>query len=102
LHLSPHTLHSFPTRRSSDLQVELLRATPDELDEQIATVSLDPEFPAFLQFCRQRGADVQIVSDGFDRVIAAVLREARLDVPFFADRKSTRLNSSHRTISYAV
>jgi 2,3-diketo-5-methylthio-1-phosphopentane phosphatase len=67
-------------------QVELLRATPEELDEEIAKVRLDPAFPVFLEFCRQLDADVKIVSDGFDRVIAAALRNAELEVPFFANR----------------
>ena len=48
-------------------QVALLRVTPEALDEQIRTVRIDPGFPAFLEFCRRRGAEVKIVSDGFDR-----------------------------------
>src|SRR5207248_9626639 len=34
--------------------------------------------------------------------VAAVARNAAADAERYADRKSTRLNSSHRTISYAV
>jgi 2-hydroxy-3-keto-5-methylthiopentenyl-1-phosphate phosphatase len=67
-------------------QVALLRATPEALDEQIRSVRIDPGFPAFLEFCRRRGADVKIVSDGFDRVVSAVLRSAGLSVPFFANK----------------
>jgi 2,3-diketo-5-methylthio-1-phosphopentane phosphatase len=67
-------------------QVALLRATPEELDEQIRTVRIDPGFPAFLAFCRRRGAEVNIVSDGFDRVVDAALRSAGLSVPSFANR----------------
>ena len=47
---------------------------------------IDPGFPAFLEFCRRRGAEVKIVSDGFDRVVGAALRSARLSVPFFANK----------------
>jgi 2-hydroxy-3-keto-5-methylthiopentenyl-1-phosphate phosphatase len=65
--------------------VELLRATPEELDEQIRAVRIDPGFAPFLKFCRRRGADVKIVSDGFDLVVGAALRNARLAVPFFAN-----------------
>ena len=67
-------------------QVSLLRVTPEALDEQIRTVRIDPGFPAFLELCRRRGAEVKIVSDGFDRVVSAALRSARLSVPFFANQ----------------
>jgi HAD superfamily phosphoserine phosphatase-like hydrolase len=67
-------------------QVAMLRATPEALDEQIRSVRIDPGFPAFLEFCRRHGAEVKIVSDGFDRVLSAALRRARLSVPFFANK----------------
>ena len=67
-------------------QVALLRATPGVLDEQIRSVRIDPGFPGFLEFCHRRGAEVNIVSDGFDRVINAALRSAGLSVSFFANK----------------
>jgi 2-hydroxy-3-keto-5-methylthiopentenyl-1-phosphate phosphatase len=67
-------------------QVALLRATPDALDEMVGTFRIDPGFPAFVDFCRRRGMQVKIVSDGFDRVISAVLHRAELSVPFFANK----------------
>ncbi len=67
-------------------QVAMLRVTPAALDEYIRSVRIDPGFPAFLEFCRRRGAEVKIVSDGFDRVLGAALRRARLSVPFFANK----------------
>src|SRR5437867_9503877 len=70
----PLHLHSFPTRRSSDLAV----ARADALD---LVVVPDPSLV------------VQLVGS------AAVELGERLERQ---DRKSTRLNSSHRTISYAV
>ena len=66
-------------------QAALLRATPDALDAAIGLVQLDPAFPRFVAFCRCRDIDVSIVSDGFDRVVEAALREARLPVRFFAN-----------------
>ena len=74
------------SRECMTRQVALLRATPEALDEQIRSVRIDPGFPAFLEFCRRRGADVKIVSDGFDRVVSAVLRSAGLSVPFYANK----------------
>src|SRR5437762_4597538 len=70
---SPHRdLHSFPTRRSSDLKVR-----PD-----LNHVAVGDDFGGF------RGDDATVEG-----------RAARMAE---IDRKSTRLNSSHRRISYAV
>jgi 2-hydroxy-3-keto-5-methylthiopentenyl-1-phosphate phosphatase len=73
------------SRECMGRQVELLRATPRELDEEIGKVRIDPSFRTFLDFCRCRGAEVTIVSDGFDRVVRAALENSQLDVPFFAN-----------------
>jgi 2-hydroxy-3-keto-5-methylthiopentenyl-1-phosphate phosphatase len=67
-------------------QVGLLRVTPARLDAEIGTVRIDPGFPAFLEFCSRRGAEVKVVSDGLDRVIGQALRSAGISVPFFANR----------------
>src|SRR5206468_12474111 len=68
-HLARGTLHSFPTRRSSDL------------DGNRADNGLDQQRRGSLRNSRSPGAGI------------AELRR---------DRKSTRLNSSHDQISYAV
>jgi 2,3-diketo-5-methylthio-1-phosphopentane phosphatase len=67
-------------------QVALLRASPEALDAEISTIRIDPGFPKFLEFCRRHGAELKIVSDGFDRVVSTALESARLTVPFFANR----------------
>src|SRR5207249_11407433 len=94
------TPHSFPTRRSSDLDLERLfnsfflvfaqecggdiagaRVTAQQLLPSLETlVKKDPDNPAFATALS---------------LIHAVLGEKE-------DRKSTRLNSSHVSISYAV
>src|SRR5688572_32473992 len=79
-------LHSFPTRRSSDL----LRAEPElELDRLDALLGGPPPRLGF----GQGGAAPSACQRQVDR-------GARL--PHRLDRKSTRLNSSHSQISYAV
>src|SRR5206468_12528069 len=94
----PH-LHSFPTRRSSDLAAleHLLRLDPPAvakmIHEQVA------HLPAMAHFFRHHAAKRLAV------VLARrVLEEAPLllDRRKLRDRKSTRLNSSHDQISYAV
>src|SRR5690606_41678472 len=76
-------LHSFPTRRSSDL----LAAHLDDLGMALAREPLgDP-----------RDAQRVLGHDLADPPVAARRRRGE-----HADRKSTRLNSSHVKISYAV
>ena len=67
-------------------QVDLLRASPEAIDQLLATVIIDPQFPGFVDLCRRWGLHVVVVSDGMDRVVARVLRGAGMDLPFFANR----------------
>src|SRR5207249_12271989 len=73
-------LHSFPTRRSSDL---IIIVAHDPCQDE-------PIRPWGDRVCR-RGRDI--------RARGSALRKVRDDK---LDRKSTRLNSSHVSISYAV
>src|SRR5699024_12710915 len=88
-------LHSFPTRRSSDLEAEALEVLFD---------AVEPETP---------GLDiVNAAVSGGGGANAQQALNARLQGgdppdawqlhPDGQDRKSTRLNSSHVSISYAV
>src|SRR5690606_42038193 len=77
------TLHSFPTRRSSDLAEHAL----DGADGHLFGVGAEDGFDGF----------------GFDGVVFARAGAVGGDVvDVSGDRKSTRLNSSHVKISYAV
>lgn len=68
-------------------QVDLIRATPEEIDRHLETVSIDPAFPAFAAFCRTRRVPLRVVSDGLDRAIHAILGRHGLDeVPVTANR----------------
>src|SRR5439155_13010818 len=80
-------LHSFPTRRSSDL---------GEHD-----VVLDRHALA-LELAARRALDRRLA---VPRVVTVLLRagpEENRHNAWYRDRKSTRLNSSHVAISYAV
>src|SRR5699024_12713049 len=76
------SLLSFPTRRSSDLFVTRLWFH--------AAVAFDRRGPAYV-----------IGEDATDRITYAP-RPVAEELTFLTDRKSTRLNSSHVSISYAV
>src|SRR5205807_8436151 len=96
----PRDLPSFPTRRSSDLQLmalvrkELLR--PDK--------GMLPDDDAF----RFRHTLIRDAAyEALPKTTRARLHERFADwlvgrAPELVDRKSTRLNSSHLVISYAV
>src|SRR5207248_10940437 len=93
-------LHSFPTRRSSDLGGKLIVAESFEprSREEIHGERKIEGFPNL------RIADFRVMKPaGFQNEGAEPgTRKLHLVVHQNGDRKSTRLNSSHRTISYAV
>src|SRR5690606_41796570 len=84
-------LHSFPTRRSSDL---LLKSIPD-LDAEEELYSIPGSPPDLLH---PPEGDAFAIRNEF-----ALAIDYKTQPPMFkVDRKSTRLNSSHVKISYAV
>src|SRR5207247_4308919 len=88
-------LHSFPTRRSSDLQIRStggVRLWSNAID----SVS------GYLQRNHSE-RPVKVVDWGFQHSLF-VLSNSKISSTelFWGDRKSTRLNSSHEWISYAV
>src|SRR5690606_40904485 len=95
-------LHSFPTRRSSDLVVQLLAAAQAkiELDATVAVMKVqrNQRIAALLgladQFLDLFGVQQQLAGTGG---FGADVRRGGGQ----RDRKSTRLNSSHVKISYA-
>src|SRR5699024_12845260 len=100
-YLDPRSLHSFPTRRSSDLIGAILqgqcvftacyfylqRALLKKLIDRSHVTSILDEDRLFDRL------DLLIVDIGVCFLVSERLR---------LDRKSTRLNSSHVSISYAV
>src|SRR5690606_41464129 len=97
----PPALHSFPTRRSSDLverQValaDLVKVSDEDVywlyEQDPATGSADLLVEVGRSWLR-RGPSLITITCGGDQTLVLVR----------GDRKSTRLNSSHVKISYAV
>src|SRR5699024_12617100 len=91
-------LHSFPTRRSSDLRgLQLMRLNTFK--------DLGVVFDSQLSF----QAHIDSLISSASKTLGFIMRTSRffssiklLRTLYFADRKSTRLNSSHVSISYAV
>jgi 2-hydroxy-3-keto-5-methylthiopentenyl-1-phosphate phosphatase len=71
-------------------QIDLVRATPAELDAFIGTVRIDRGFPGFVRRFGQLGHSLVVVSDGLDRTIRTVLDRAGINLPFFANHLQWR------------
>lgn len=54
-------------------QIDLVRATPAEVDTFLQDIEIDPGFPEFVALCQDEGHDVTVVSDGLDRAVQTVL-----------------------------
>lgn len=66
-------------RRCMTLQVSMIRARQEELDDFLDTIDIDPSFAAFATDCRRAGAPLAVVSDGLDYVIDRILRRHRIE-----------------------
>ncbi len=66
-------------------QIDLVRATPAEMDAFISTVSIDPGFRSFVDRFRGLGHALTVVSDGLDRTIRNVLDREDIVIPYFAN-----------------
>jgi|SRR5581483_204294 len=77
-------------------QIDLMRASRDEMDEFVAGIDIDPGFPGFVHLCSRLGHGVSVLSDGLDRTIDAVLRRHDLNLPFYANHLEWRGNDRWR------
>ena len=66
-------------------QIDLVRASPEELDAVCEDVPLDPHFPELIALCRNHGVDVVVISDGLDRIVTKMLARVGVDVPVLAN-----------------
>jgi 2,3-diketo-5-methylthio-1-phosphopentane phosphatase len=71
-------------------QIDLVRATPAEMDAFIGTVQVDPGVRGFVQRFRNLGHSLMVLSDGLDRTIRTVLDRADIDLPYFANHLQWR------------
>jgi 2,3-diketo-5-methylthio-1-phosphopentane phosphatase len=66
-------------------QIDLVRATPEALDAFAESSAIDPHFATFAALCAAKGLPVSVVSDGLDRVAAAMLARAGVKLPIIAN-----------------
>src|SRR5207245_8432303 len=93
-HVRHPSLHSFPTRRSSDLR--LAGVTHPFVGERRRLIRADGMREARLHPAQTPSRHAAA------RIVSGALALDRLAGNPRQDRKSTRLNSSHGSISYAV
>ncbi|HWB44389.1 MAG TPA: MtnX-like HAD-IB family phosphatase [Hyphomicrobiaceae bacterium] len=83
-------------------QIDLVRATPSQVDELISGIEIDPAFYGFVDHCRRLGHSVTVVSDGLDRTVRTVLERNNINVPFYANKLQWRGDDRWRlTFPYA-
>src|SRR5688572_21149533 len=98
-HADPRPLHSFPTRRSSDLVED---AGFVKLRELSVRYRLSGRLLGTLASARISGASISLIGRNLLTFTNYKGYDPEVGVGNTIDRKSTRLNSSHSQISYAV
>src|SRR5439155_25359108 len=88
-------LHSFPTRRSSDLEVGSVRGRQIHSPAPVHICRPSESWISGRQSCEERWSFLPLKN-----MLVPGAMPTRTSM--FLDRKSTRLNSSHVAISYAV
>jgi 2,3-diketo-5-methylthio-1-phosphopentane phosphatase len=67
-------------------QIDLVRATPEQIETFILGLTIDPDFPRFVRLCREHGHEVTVVSDGLDRTVGSVLSRFGIELPLRANK----------------
>src|SRR5690606_41240423 len=91
----PRDRHAFPTRRSSDLG-----AAPQAVQLQVGIQALEGDL-RLVHLADMQAPELQLQAEGVELDAIQACRY-RGQLGQLLDRKSTRLNSSHVKISYAV
>lgn len=65
-------------------QIKLISATPQELDLFLKDIQIDAYFFVFADFIKTIGAPFQVLSDGLDYAINAILKS--FDLPIYANQ----------------
>jgi len=81
------------SRECLSAQMQLVRATKDQMDDLLDSIEVDDAFVRLLDTCFAQGIDVHIISDGFDYCINRILNRPSLNLAGRLDR--VRILSSH-------
>src|SRR5207302_10323344 len=95
-------LHSFPTRRSSDLQEANAKVILDERDLWPGRQFVTTQLVTTKRYLERHPDVITSFLRTYVNLTLQLQRATASDLRIIKDRKSTRLNSSHVKISYAV
>jgi len=91
---------SIGSRECLGRQVALLRADLTQIEALADTITIDPHFNSFADFCARERIELVIISDGLDRVIARILdRHGLGHLPVYANTLLASGGSAHRMLS---
>lgn len=97
------------SRECMTRQVALIDASRQTVDALLDTLTIDPDFPAFVFEARQQGMSVKVVSDGLDYAINRILaRHGLSDLPVFANHvvhdgaRGWSMSSPHAVVGCAA
>jgi 2,3-diketo-5-methylthio-1-phosphopentane phosphatase len=74
------------TEQCAQETFNLMSAGREDILNLASAIKIDPYFPEFLRLCRQNKENVVILSDGYDLIIAHILKKAGIELPFYANR----------------
>lgn len=88
------------SRECLSRQVALLRCSPDEIAQFADTITIDPEFRSFADFCADRDIRLIVASDGLDQLIMRILARHSLGhLPVFANALVCASQRTHTIVS---
>lgn len=74
------------TEECANRTFQLFRADLGDIRRLVEGIEIDGTFKDFLNFCRERGYRVYVLSDGYAFNIEVVFKKYGIDVPYFANR----------------
>ncbi|NLI12653.1 MtnX-like HAD-IB family phosphatase [Pelotomaculum propionicicum] len=74
------------TEECANMTFKLFRAGLSEVKKLIETMEIDDYFKDFLSYCRDKGYQVYVLSDGYDFCLETVFKKYKIEVPYFANR----------------
>lgn len=81
-------------------QIALIREPKSKIESLARSISIDPEFKTFAQFCQHSGTKLVIVSDGLDCLINPILqREGLSHIPVFSNALVAAGRNAFRLVS---
>jgi len=87
------------TQECATRTFQLFRATVDDLRNLLDTIEIDKDFGGFIDFCRNEGYPVYILSDGYDFCIEYILKKHGFNIPYYANHlvyeKEFRISSTY-------